>query len=55
MKYIKAEKQMQMLDGNRFDELIAYAEQHNLSRKVVIKLLTKIKQQQTNQVATSIH
>lgn len=54
MKYVKAEKQKQMLDGNRFDELIAYAEQHNLSREVVLQLLKRLKQQ-TNQVTTSIH
>lgn len=55
MNYISAEKQMQMLEENRLNELIDYAKEHNLSRSVVQKLLDKFRQQQANQVKLSIH
>lgn len=56
MKYLKINEQLELLKNKRFDELIAYAKEHNLNQRVVQALLSQLKElTEEKQSAVSIH
>ena len=56
MKYLKINEQLELLKNKRFDELIAYAKEHNLNQRVVQVLLSQLKElTEEKQSAVSIH
>ena len=42
MKYLKINEQLELLKNKRFDELIAYAKEHNLNQRVVHLLIKSL-------------
>ncbi len=56
MKYLTVRQQLELLKNKQFNQLIEYAEVHNLNQRVVQALLSQIKAlEDEKQTATSIH
>lgn len=56
MKYLSVRQQINLLKNDDFDRLTEYAKVHNLNQRVVLALLAKIKELQSERrEAASIH
>ena len=53
MKYLKINDQLELLKNKRFDELIAYAKEHNLNVQALLSQLKELTEEK--QSAVSIH